>query len=135
MTALGNIPETRLFPKQDKAILQMLDEALDIACAIINQNLEFVYIGRQTYELLGLTPDDIKIGEHITQLHETLIEKGIFTAESLRGSQLQINTQTKSLETLSKAAEVMSIGNGHILNFKRIPLSNGYTALIAHDVT
>jgi len=122
-------------PDQDKAILQMLDEGLNMAYSLLDRDLNYVYISRYTYELLGLTTDDIKAGDHLSVIHKRMLEKGLLTPEMVDANKISVNPDTNKLHNTAKSGRVMTLGNGRSVEFKRVPLSNGYTAAIAHDIT
>jgi hypothetical protein len=48
----------RIIPENDKAILQMLDEGLDVSFGLLNEDLRYVYVNQHTYDLLNITPDE-----------------------------------------------------------------------------
>ena len=132
---LPDIPALRLLPDQDKAILQMIDEGLDISFGLLNQDLEYVYISQYSYNLLEMTTDDIKVGDHLSVMHEAMLAKGLVTPEMMRANQVSVEHKNNRLKDTTSVTRRMKLGNGRTVEFARITLSNGYIAAIAHDVT
>jgi len=134
-SALDEILEDGAFPDQDKAILKMLDEGLDISFGLISPELKYAYISRYTYELLGLSPGDINVGDHLSDMHDAMIKRGVMTAEMMENNKLKVEQETNRLQDLDSGMRHMTLGNGKTVEFQRTELSNGYTVSVAHDVS
>ena len=135
IAALCDIPDMRIIPEHDKAILQMLDQGLDVSFGLLNEDLRYVYISRHTYELLNITPNEVKVGDHVSVMHDTMLKNGLLTEEMMQSNRLNVERTSNQLQDTSSGIRRMKMGNDRTVEFIRVPLSNGYIAAIAHDVT
>jgi len=132
---LADVTKAHQFSETDTDILRMLDEGLDVSFGLLNHDLRYVFISQHSYRLLGITRDDVDVGDHITTMHNIMIKNGLLTPEMMKDNELSVEHKTNRLTNINSEIRRMKMGNGHTVEFTRVPLSNGYIAAIAHDVS
>lgn len=151
--SVEDVPAFRLLPDQDKAIIKMLDKGIDMALGILNKDFRYIYISRYTYELLNFSESEIGVGDHISKVYEILARRDLLPSAQL--AQAPVNpsvarqshsnqssvASTEQDEVIQRLAQIsikqqrIKMGNGKIVEFDRLALSNGYIALLAKDVS
>ncbi|MEP1231138.1 MAG: response regulator [Litorimonas sp.] len=133
--SMSNLPEIHSFSDNDISVLQMLDEGLDVAVGLLNQELRYVYISRHTYDLLDISPNDVKVGDHVSIMHEAMLKNGLLTEGIIRKNRLSVNTTSNQLDDTTSGLRHVKLGDDRTVEFVRILLSNGYIATISKDIT
>jgi len=113
----------------------MLDEGMNVAVALLDHDLNYVYLSAHLYELLDVTTDDVKIGDHVSVLHDLMVKTGNFTPESMIKNAFEVKDDGKEMADMSATVRRMTMGNGKVIEFKRSALSNGYICATCNDIT
>ena len=115
-------------------ICYMLDVAMPISVAILDEEMRYVFINSQTYRLFGLTDADIQVGCHLSEAHDAMTRKGLLDPKTVESSQI-----SPSLLSHQKAGDadtrIMPLKDGRSMRLTRRKLGNGYTVSIAEDVS
>lgn len=129
---LKPIPPHRIETGKDVEFLRMIDESLDIAIAILDENLTYRYISKGVFAHLGLPEDSLKVGQSIQDCHELMYQRGIISKNGLSELEFEKGV-SKTGVPLQK--NVTRLENGNVAEFQRIPLPSGHIISVASDIT
>ena len=115
-------------------ICYMLDVAMPISVAILDEEMRYVFINSQTYQLFGLTDADVKVGSHLSDAHAAMSRNGLLDPETVESSQISPNLLSHQ-HAGDVDMRVMPLKDGRSMRLTRQKLGNGYTVSIAEDVS
>jgi len=120
----------------DKAFLRMLCDNLDIGVSILDEDLNYQFISNIVYESLGISPDDLSVGDHLSKCHNIMMASGLMTPEIMERNKLSAQEQSeRQKNNIENASTLVALGDGTTQRFTRKSLDNGYTVSMATDVT
>ncbi len=123
-------------PNREIEFLKALDSALEIGVSILDEDLNYVFIGQKLYQQLGITNEDLKPGDSQRKYHELLVERGLLSKSIIEQNHLTATDCQDSLQTeLKNAPKLVKFGNGVVQELTRKKLSNGLTVSMSHDIT
>jgi len=77
LTKLDQISPDRITPGQEVEFFKMIDAALDVGVAILDENMIYRYMGQGMTEQLGLPEGILKVGDTLQDCHNAMIEHGV----------------------------------------------------------
>ena len=134
LSILDTIPLNRIEKGQEAAFFKMIDDALDVGVAILDENMIYRYMGKGMMDQLGLPEGTLKVGDSLKDCHDAMVKYGILAKENIQDS--RISTQTNlSGEVIKDKDYIHKFSNGRRIQLVRKKLSNGYLVSMAFDVT
>jgi len=133
----NNIPlieKERLQVGKAADFFHMLDEALDLGIAILDENMRYQYIGKGTYSQLGLSKDSLKVGDTLKDCHTLLIESGVLSEESLKKADEKA-FDADAETSIFDESNITEFTNGLRAELKRVTLPSGHTVSMSNDIT
>ena len=121
---------------QDSEFLEILCNSLDVGVSILDENLNYQFIGDAVYKSLNISTNELRVGDHLSRCHELMLENGMLTEALIEANKLSSEahlTQTQTDKTREQS--IMKLGNGTSYSFTRKTLPNGYTVSMANDIT
>ena len=121
---------------QDSEFLEMLCNSLDVGVSILDENLNYQFIGDAVYKSLNISTNELRVGDHLSRCHELMLENGMLTEALIEANKLSSEahiTQTQTDKTRQQS--IMKLGDGTSHSFTRKTLPNGYTVSMANDIT
>ena len=134
LKALDAIPSNRIEEGQEAAFFQMIDEALDVGIAILDENMIYRYMGKGMLEQLCLPEGTLKVGDSLKDCHNAMLKFGVFAKEGIQDSRNSIQTNLSG-DVLKDKNFIHKFSNGRRIQLVRKNLSNGYLVSMAFDVT
>ena len=120
----------------DKAFLQMLCDTLDIGVSILDEDLNYQFISNLVYQSLGISSDELTVGDPLSKCHDLMLANGMMTPEIMEKNKLSQKEQfDRQKNNIDNASTLVELGNGTTHRFTRKSLDNGYTVSMATDVT
>jgi len=114
----------------------MLCDNLDIGVSILDEDLNYQFISNIVYESLGISPDDLSVGDHLSKCHNIMMASGLMTPEIMERNKLSAQEQSeRQKNNIENASTLVALGDGTTQRFTRKSLDNGYTVSMATDVT
>ncbi len=131
---LDNISSLRIEAGREAEFFKMIDEALDVGVAILDENMTYRYMGEGMMEQLGLPPGTLKVGDSLKDCHDAMVKHGILPQNILEDR--RISTQKNlSGEVQRDADYIHEFSNGRKIQLVRKKLANGYLVSMSFDVT
>ena len=120
----------------DAPLLRALCDALDVSVSVLDEDLNYQFIGDGVYKLLNTTTDALSVGDNLSDCHELMMKKGLMTPELFAKNALSANEQkSRAAQDESQLTATIKLANGSIQKFTRKVLPNGLTVSMAHDVS
>ena len=134
LEALDAIPPNRIQEGQEAAFFQMIDEALDVGVAILDENMIYRYMGKGMMEQLCLPEGTLKVGNSLKDCHDAMLKYGVFAKDKIQDSR---NTSQTNLsgDVLNDKDFIHKFSDGRRIQLVRKKLSNGFLVSMAFDVT
>ena len=121
---------------QDKIFLHALCDALDVNVSILDEDLNYQFIGDAVFKSLDIKPGAISVGDNLSQCHELMIKNGLLTPELLSQNALTTQEQKERAEQGGKnISKKVRLGDGSVHIFTRKILPNGLTVSMSNDVS
>ena len=121
---------------QDKVFLHALCDALDVSVSILDEDLNYQFIGDAVFKSLDIKAGDLSVGDNLSQCHELMVRNGLLTPEILSQNALTTEEQKERAEQGAKIiSKKVRLGDGSVQIFKRKTLPNGLTVSMANDVS
>lgn len=131
---IDEISPDRIEPGQEAALFKMIDNALDVGIAILDENMIYRYMGKGMLEQLGLPEGTLKVGDSLQDCHNAMTLHGVFSDQVLNDD--RISTKINVTGEVKKNVDfIYKFNNGRRFQLVRKKLSNGYLVSMAHDVT
>ena len=121
-------------PGEEANYFKMIDSALDVGVAILDENMIYRYMGRGMMEMLGLPEGTLKVGDSLKDCHDAMIKYGLLAKDEIDDARIS-TTRNKSGEIEKDASFINTFSNGRKIQLVRKKLSNGYLISMSHDVT
>lgn len=126
----------RTLSHRDLEHLKILTENLESGISILDADMNYLYLSKAVYEVLDISPRDLKPGDHLSKCHDLMTKNGLFTPEILAQQQLSAETQIKNNEAgTGGTTRLIKLGNGSTYRFMRKPLPCGRVLSTADDVS
>jgi len=119
-------------PDITKDINDAISESLDVAVAVLDENLNYLYIGDSVYRGLGLTREDIKPGDHLSDMHNIMESHGLISQDQVDNSSLSAK---RLLGANGKNSQIVKFKTGEINRLTRKTLANGWIVSQSTDIT
>ena len=121
---------------QDKVFLHALCDALDVSVSILDEDLNYQFIGDAVFKRLDIKAGDLSVGDNLSQCHELMVKSGLLTPEILSQNALTTQEQKERAEQGGKnISKKVRLGDGSVQIFTRKTLPNGLTVSMANDVS
>ena len=128
LSILDTIPLNRIEKGQEAAFFKMIDDALDVGVAILDENMIYRYMGKGMMDQLGLPEGTLKVGDSLKDCHDAMVKYGILAKENIQDS--RISTQTNlSGEVIKDKDYIHKFSNGRRIQLVRKKLSNGLSLI------
>ncbi len=129
-------PKLQISPDNRDALLEMICRDLDLSLAILDEGFNYQFIAENVYRNFKISREDVKVGSHVSEMHEALISSGMMTRETIdentRPEDVIDRTATENVNVNEKIVE---FSNGQINRFYRKNTDSGYTLSVAEDIT
>jgi len=126
----------QIAPEHREKFLNILCQHLDMGISIMDEDLNYQFISDGVYRQLGISPDDLHVGDPLSKCHDLMLENGMMTPEILEKNKLSSEEQKeKQRGGFQRKRKLVKLGDGSVHHFIRKTLSDGYTISIAEDVT
>ncbi|MEP3890696.1 MAG: response regulator [Hellea sp.] len=120
----------------DAEFLRVLCDFLDVGVSILDENLIYKFIGSTVYKELGISTDNLQVGDPLSKCHELMLANGMLTPDILEKNKLRPKDQLERAQSdKQQAPSTMRLGNGATHRFVRKTLPSGYTISMSHDIT
>lgn len=133
LETLDAISPERIEPGQEIEFFKMIDEALDVGVAILDQNMTYRYMGKGMIEQLGLPAGTINVGDHLYDCHKAMLDHNLISESVIKNT--QISTELNTDGEVKKGNEIHQFNDGRQIQLVRKKLANGYLVSMAYDVT
>ena len=121
---------------QDSKFLEILCNSLDVGVSILDEKLNYQFIGDAVYKSLNISTNELRVGDHLSRCHELMLENGMLTEALIEANKLSYKARiTRTQTDKTRHQSIMKLGNGTSYSFIRKTLPNGYTVSMANDVT
>lgn len=128
--------DTMVEAGMESDFLDMMLRNIDVGVAILDQDLRYRMLSNAARKQLNIGPNDIKIGDPLSKMHEVMTQNGMLTPEILKQNKLSAERQMKNTaEGKDVTSRLVKMGNGTTHRFCRQALDNGYTISVSSDVT
>ena len=129
--------DKKIKPGQDQQLLRILCDTLEIGASILDENLNYRFISDIVYKQLGITDDELKVGDHLSKCHDLMLANGMMTPEIMRKNELSAEKQRErnASNTNTDKSALVELGDGSTHKFTRKKLDNNYTVSMAMNVT
>ena len=134
LETLNKISPERIEPGQEANFFKMIDCALDVGVAILDENLIYRYMGQGMAEQLGLPEGTLKVGDSLQDCHDAMIKYGILAHKDLDDERVSA-TKNSSGELKRDRDYIHTFSNGRKIQLVRKKMSNGYLISMSFDVT
>lgn len=120
----------------DSEFLEILCNSLDVGVSILDENLNYQFIGDAVYRDLNISTNELRVGDPLSRCHELMVENGMLTEALIEANKLSSEDHITQTQTDKKRhSSIMKLGDGSSYSFMRKTLPNGYTVSMANDVT
>ena len=120
----------------DAEFLRVLCDFLDVGVSILDENLNYKFIGSTVYNDLAISTDQLHVGDPLAKCHELMLANGMLTPDILEQNKLLPEQQLERAHSgRQQAPSTVRLGNGATHKFIRKTLPSGYTISMSHDVT
>ena len=127
---------TQIAQGHDAEFLRVLCDFLDVGVSILDENLDYKFIGSAVYKDLNISTDNLQVGDPLSKCHELMLANGMLTPDILQQNNLSPAKQLERARLQKKEAPTtVRLGNGATHRFIRKTLPNGYTISMSQDVT
>ncbi|GGX69505.1 hypothetical protein GCM10011309_19400 [Litorimonas cladophorae] len=121
---------------KDTEYLKILAENLESGVSILDADMNYLLISKAVYRHLGITEEELKPGDPLSQCHDLMLQNGLFTPEMLDQQNLSPDEQIRrNAAGISETARLVTLGNGTTHRFLRKNLPCGRVISIADDVS
>lgn len=131
---LDEVPPSRIEAGQEAAFFKMLDCALDVGVAILDENMIYRYIGSGAAEQLGLPEGVLKVGDSLQDCHNAMVKHGIIPKKDLEDKRISV-AKNVSGEVKQDVDNINTFSNGRKIQLVRKKMANGYLVSMSTDVT
>ena len=125
-------------PKSDQDyndIFEALDSAFGLCVSVLDENLRYIFIGKNFYHAIGLADHELKIGDTLQKGHELMIQKGLISQGFIDKNNLNPDKRKKiSLESNNRTQLLSTIG-GKTHKITRMILPGNKYLTIGFDIT
>lgn len=123
-------------PVREAEFLQLLLQHLPISVSILDSGLNYRLISNATYEFLDINPNDLKVGDHLSDCHRLMKANGLLNDDVVQEKKLSdADLNEQNARSSNAESQLVRLGNGSTHRLLRKPLDNGHTLSIATDVT
>ena len=120
----------------DTPLLRALCDALDVGVSILDEDLNYQFIGDAVYKTLNMTTDELSVGDNLSHCHELMMKNGLMTPELFAENALSANEQkSRAAQDDSQLTATIKLGNGSVQKFTRKVLPNGLTVSMSNDIS
>lgn len=120
----------------DAEFLRLLCDALDVGVSILDEDLNYQFIGNAVFRDLGMTENELSVGDSLSKCHEIMLKKGLLTPELLERNKLSAEEQRAHINNQEEdVPTIVTLGDGSTHKFIRKTLANGFTVSMSHDVS
>ena len=131
---LDTICPDRIEPGQEATFFRMIDNALDVGVAILDENMVYRYMGKGMMDQLGLPDGALKVGDCLKDCHDAMVKYRILEEDVINDERISTSTNISG-EVEQDSDFIHSFSNGRRIQLVRKKLSNGYLVSMAFDVT
>jgi len=133
----GEDENLQIAPDKRDDILAAICRSLDSNLAIIDENMNYLFIADSVYKNFGISKDKIKVGSPVSEMQQALIEGGLLSKETVDESVLRATQKTcpKDVGQPKHNNKILRFGNGKLTKFYRKKSNDGLMLSIAEDVT
>jgi len=131
---LNQISPARIEAGREAEFFKMIDQALDVGVAILDENMTYRYMGEGMMEQLGLPPNTLKVGDSLKDCHDAMVKYGILPKNIFEDSRISTQKNTNG-EVQRDADYIHEFSNGRKIQLVRKKLANGYLVSMSFDVT
>jgi PAS domain S-box-containing protein len=126
----------QIAPEYRDKFIDILCRHLDVGVSVMDENLVYQFISDEVYRQLNITPDELRVGDHMSRCHELMFKNGMLTQEILEKNKLSSEHQANvevSEGTIKR--NLVQLGDGTTHHHVRKALPNNFTISIAEDVS
>ena len=131
---LDDISPNRIAAGKEAEFFKMIDNALDVGVAILDENMIYRYMGQGMMDQLGLPEGTLKVGDSLKDCHNAMLKYGIINPEVVNDARISTETNTSGVIT-QDIDFIHKFSNGRRIQLVRKKLSNGYLVSMSFDVT
>jgi PAS domain S-box-containing protein len=126
----------QIAPEYREKFLNVLCQHLDMGISIMDEDLNYQFISDGVYKQLGISPDELHVGDPLSKCHQLMLDKGIITPEILEKNELSAEEQILSRDKDEHSKRrLVTLADGSVHFFIRKTLPSGFTLSLAEDVT
>ena len=123
-------------PGREAEFLTMLLEHLDVGVSVMDADMKYRLISRAVYDNLDITPDELKIGDSLSDCHRVMEDKGLLPKGLINQIGLSEGEQrSRTARGEQGGAGLLKLGDGSTHRHVRKPVGDGYTLSMATDVS
>ena len=115
-------------------ILEALTMSLTGSISVLDEDLNYRFISAATYGNFGFSPEDLKVGDNLSDCHELMVRKGLITDKILESARLS-ETQTQGAGNGEVFTQTMRLKDGALKRITRRKLTNGLTVSLTCDIS
>lgn len=133
----GEDKDLQIATERRDEILAAICQNLDSNLAIIDENMNYLFIADSVYKNFRVSKDKIKVGSPVSEMQQALIDGGLLSKEVLDET---IINATKKLSLKDENDpnshdKILRFGNDKLLKFYRRQSGDGLLLSMAEDVT
>ncbi|WP_409433321.1 response regulator [Litorimonas sp. RW-G-Af-16] len=132
-----NTPNAKSVAEGHEAeLLHTLCSALNVGVSVLDEDLRYQLISNEVYRQLGISPDQLQVGDKLSDCHDLMIKNGLITAEFLERQRLSARDLRHKKDTPDFASQnLLTLGDGTTHRHLRKTLPNGLTVSMSTDVS
>lgn len=119
----------------DFTVFEALDSAFDICVSVLDVNLKYTYIGKNFYKAIGLSEDDLKLGDTLQHGHEIMIKKGLITQDFIDQNNLNPEKRLELCLKDAQRSQLLNTSSGETHKITRMLLPGKKMVTLGLDVT
>ena len=133
----GKDEDLQISHERSEEILKAICRGLDANLAILDEDMNYLFIADSVYENFGITKDKIRVGSPVADMQQALVKSGMLTKEAVDQTVLNAtySSSHKRKNDSKPHGEILRFGNGRLNKFYRKESDDRLTLSIAEDVT
>lgn len=121
---------------QDQDLLRILCDTLDVGVTILDKDQRYRFISDSVYKELGITPNELSVGDPLAKSQAILLSKGLLTPKSMERNKLSLQEHSKRVsDNINESSIVHQLADGSSYKYNWKTLENGYTVSVSTSIT
>lgn len=132
---IKNIDSSRIQSGQNTNFFNIIDDALDVGVAILDENMTYRYMGAGMMRQLGLPKGTLKVGDSLSDCHRVMIERGIVPPKLFEDNDIAADETSAAEFGENGNDNIHSFSDGRKIQLVRKKMPNGFFVSMSYDVT